>query len=317
MSPILIIAFNRPDRVAELIDILRKVKPEQIFFAVDGPRDGHPTDTERCMQVQEMVRLLDWNCRVQTRFMSQNQGCQDGPAGAISWFFEHVEQGIILEDDCHPVASFFPFADELLRRYATHTQVGMISGNNYYRGQSNKTHSYYFSRLPLIYGWATWRRAWAYYDVSLKSYSDRLNDIREALGHSEGFRKYWWKYVEMLDQGLNTWDVQWAIALFAHELLCIKPAVNLVCNKGFNEASTHTSFEYDSPRFEAVEELPLPLHHPVDEGALCFADELADIKEERRYVSIWRRGWTWVGACGGTLGKRTARLVSRIEACLR
>lgn len=317
IAPILIIAFNRPHLVAGLIGILRRVRPEQVFFAVDAPRENHPTDSSRCKSVRDMVEMFDWGCRVETRFAEKNQGCQYGPANAISWFLDHVEAGIVLEDDCHPVFSFFPYATELLVRYADHPEIGMISGNNYYRFQSDKTQSYFFSRLPLIYGWATWRRAWSCFDVTLNAYCDRLDDIRGKLGHSESFRKYWWKYVEMLDQGLNTWDVQWAIALFANELLCIKPAVNLVCNKGFCEDSTHTSFEYDSPRFEAVEELPLPLHHPIDEEAMCFADEFADIKEERRYVSIWRRGWTWVGAHGGVLGKRSARLVSRVESCLR
>lgn len=260
-----------------------------------------------------MVGRFDWDCQVTTRFMSENQGCKYGPAGAISWFFEHVESGIILEDDCHPVLSFFPFANELLTRYADHPEVGMISGNNFYRFQSDKTTSYYFSRLPLIYGWATWRRAWAHFDITLDAYRDQLEDIRKKLGHSKRFRDYWWKYVEHVRQGLDTWDAQWAVALFAHELLCIKPTVNLVSNKGYNETSTHTSFEYDSPRFEAVEQISLPLHHPVDKDKICFVDECADIREERRYVSTWRRGWTWVGTHGGALGERIARLVSRIE----
>lgn len=316
IAPILIIAFNRPDLLAGLINILKRVKPSRVFLAVDGPRENHPEDDTACANVRNLARRFDWGCQVGLRFSEKNQGCRYGPANAISWFFDHVDAGIILEDDCHPVDTFFPYASELLVRYADHPEVGMISGNNYYRFQTDQSSSYYFSCLPLIYGWATWRRAWRHHDVTLNTYREQLDTIRSYLGHSDPYRNYWWKYVEALDAGVDTWDVQWAIALFAHNQLCIKPAVNLVSNRGFNADSTHTSFEYDAARYEATGTLSFPLVHPSVQ-AIYVADEQADIQEEKRYISIWRRGWTWIGAHGGTAGKRIARLIHVVESSLR
>ncbi|MGI6100338.1 MAG: hypothetical protein ACOYD3_11380, partial [Kiritimatiellia bacterium] len=283
-APILIIAFNRPDLFAGLIDILRRIKPTFVLVAVDGPREDHPEDHEACAQVKNLTFTIDWPCEVRTRFSEVNQGCKHGPANAITWFFEQVDAGIILEDDCHPVVSFFPYASELLDRYAHHPEIGMISGNNHYRFQTFDKHSYYYSRLPLIYGWATWRRAWANFDITLDSYRDQLENIRSGLGHHVAFRNHWWKHVEHLEAGLDTWDVQWAIALFAHKQLCVKPAVNLVSNRGFNEDSTHTSFEYDSYRYESTGTLEFPLAHPPMRSTYV-ADEQADMREERRYTS--------------------------------
>ena len=315
-APVLVIGFNRPHLVAGLIDILRRVRPGHVFFAVDGPRENHPTDGVNCQRVRDMARGFDWGCRVETRFAEANQGCKHGPANAISWFFGQVDAGIILEDDCHPVDAFFPYASELLVRYADHPEIGMISGNNYYGFQPASDISYYFSNLPLTYGWATWRRAWSLFDVTLATYRERLDGIRSSLGHSEAFRTHWWKYVKHLEAGLDAWDVQWAVALFALQQLCIKPVVNLVSNRGFNAASTHTSFEYDARRYESTGGLAFPLSHPPVRS-IYTADEQTDIKEERRFTSFWRRGWTWLGALGGSPGKCVARRVYHMEAYFR
>ena len=316
MAPILVIAFNRPDLLRGLIDRLRVARPSHVFLAADGPRADHPADDEQCEQVRRMAHLFDWGCTVKTRFAETNQGCMHGPANAISWFFDQVDAGIILEDDCHPADAFFRYASELLVRFADHPEIGMISGNNYYHFQSPSVKSYYFSRLPLIYGWATWRRAWSHFDITLGAYRDQLENIRLNLGHRAAFRNHWWKCVKHLEEGLDTWDVQWAIALFAHKQLCVKPAVNLVSNRGFNTSSTHTSFEYDSRRYESVGTLDFPLSHPLVRS-IYVADEQADIREERRYTSLWRRGWTWVGARSGASGMRLARRVHDLESRLR
>jgi hypothetical protein len=59
-----------------------------------------------------------------------NQGCRLGVSRAITWFFEQVEEGIILEDDCVPHPEFFPYCATLLEHYRHDMRVWCISGNN-------------------------------------------------------------------------------------------------------------------------------------------------------------------------------------------
>lgn len=47
----------------------------------------------------------------------------------ISWVFEQVEAAILLEDDCVPAPTFFPFCTELLERYRMDARIGMIAGH--------------------------------------------------------------------------------------------------------------------------------------------------------------------------------------------
>lgn len=308
-APILIIAFNRPDSCLQVIDAVRPAKPERIFFAVDGARSNHPDDERNCQATRHLLQAFDWPCEVKTYFRESNRGCKHAPPEAISWFFSHVESGIILEDDCVPSTDFLFFASELLSKYATADHVGMITGNNHLGFQTNKLASYHFSRYPSIWGWATWKRAWQTYDVNMTPYLSRLDEIRKSIGHSESFRVYWWRYVEAVQGGLNTWDVQWAIALLANDLLTIRPTCNLVANIGFTANSTHTSFEYDAYSYHETQHLGYPLIHP--DG--IEIDDESDRRLEKRHVSLWRRGMTYIGARGGRAGITIAKAICWLE----
>ena len=144
--PVLILAFNRPDTTARVFEALRAVKPPRIFFAVDGPRPEKAGDAERVAKVREFASSVDWQSDVQTLFRPRNLGCKNAVSQAITWFFEHVEDGIVMEDDCVPHPSFFPFARELLERYRSDERVLAISGNNFLQGACGTQYSYYFSR---------------------------------------------------------------------------------------------------------------------------------------------------------------------------
>ena len=105
-TPILYIIFNRIDTVQQTFPVIKKQKPKHLYVAADGPRIEKSGEAEKCNQVRNWVlSQIDWDCEVKTLFREDNLGCGKGPASAISWFFENVEQGIILEDDCLPTDS--------------------------------------------------------------------------------------------------------------------------------------------------------------------------------------------------------------------
>ena len=45
-APVLLIGFNRPERLKAQVDRLRAVKPRRLFVAVDGPRPDRPGEAE-------------------------------------------------------------------------------------------------------------------------------------------------------------------------------------------------------------------------------------------------------------------------------
>ena len=165
----------------------------------------------------------------------------------ITWFFDQVEEGIILEDDCLPDLSFFKFCHELLSYYRDNKQVMMISGDNFQGGKKRGKASYYFSKYAHVWGWATWRSAWESYDHSMKDLESYLTSDRFAKTTNSSERKYWSSTFNQVKRGkIDSWAYRWQYSLWQPNGVSIVPNSNLVCNIGFNELATHT-LQRDSP----------------------------------------------------------------------
>lgn len=285
-APILLIGFNRPERLAAQIARLRAVRPSRLFVAVDGPRG--PSEAEVVARTREAVRLVDWPCAVATRFLEENHGCRFAPPEAISWMLEAAGEGIILEDDCAPTVDFLRFASEMLARYRDDERVGMVSGDNFYGFQTDTAAAYHFSRHVHIWGWATWRRAWRAYDGTMRRYRDTV----EAILHpprATKFLRYWRKYLRSVLANPTTWDIQWCVAMAANGWLCVVPRVNLVANVGHEAGALHTGgFVYDLPHFVQTGRLEFPLAHPSS----VAADEKADRRHANRRAGYVPRALT-------------------------
>ena len=141
-----------------------------------------------------------------------------------------------------PNQSFFWFCQELLKYYRDDTRIMTISGNNFQFGKVRGEGSYYFSKYVHLWGWATWRRAWKYFDVDIKSLDEfkRKNQIINIF-RTKQQQKYWLKVFQIVYEGkLDAWDYQWVYTCFINNGLCIMPNINLVSNIGFGIDSTHT-----------------------------------------------------------------------------
>lgn len=285
--PIIFIIFNRPDTTRRVFEAIRAARPEKLLVIADGPRAGRPGDGNRCAETRAIIEEVDWDCDVQRNFSESNLGCRLRISSGISWAFELVDKAIILEDDCVPSKSFFRYCADLLERYENDDRVMMISGNNHLFGRENTTDSYYFSRYPHYWGWATWRRAWDKYDVDMVHWPE----IRDRRLFDQYFprmidRLYWESvFQHTYERRINSWAYQWVYSIWANSGLCAAPARNLVANIGFEHAdATHTTSEsvYSSL---AAEELEWPLVHPATVLANSDKDE-----EEARLRSARTRG---------------------------
>jgi len=241
-SPVLFIVFNRPDVTAKVFDAIRAARPAKLYVSADGPRRNRPDEDTRCREVREIASKVDWPCELRTKFNDDNLGCKEGVVGGLNWFFEHEEEGIILEDDCVPTPDFFRFCDTLLSRYRHDSRVRLISGTNLQHGQRRGDASYYFSRLSHIWGWASWRRTWRDYNKNLSQFS--ADEIESAIldCFPEPLIAAKWKEIAIALQlnKIDTWDYQLAIAGLLSGSVSAIPNTNLISNIGFGANATHT-----------------------------------------------------------------------------
>jgi len=243
IPPVVFLIFNRPEYTRQVFAQIRDARPKQLFIVADGPRT--PEEAKICKETRAVVEHIDWPCDVRRNYADKNLGLKERISSGLNWFFEHVESGIILEDDCFPHPSFFRFANELLIRYKDDERIMMVSGNNFLPDISIEP-SYAFSTYFPIWGWATWRRAWRQYDVQMQDWSEaRIQAALEAVYPREHayMRDHAKKlFNDVVSGKTQTWDVQWFYACLKKRGLCAIPKKNLVSNIG--SQGTHSSGGY-------------------------------------------------------------------------
>ncbi len=282
-SPIAFIIFNRPDTTARVFEAIRQAQPSKLLVIADGPRPSKIGEAEKCAATRAIIDRVDWDCEVITNYSELNLGCKRRVSSGISWVFELVEEAIILEDDCLPDSSFFDYCDELLEKYRYDTRVTAISGDNFQFGRKRTTDSYYFSRYMHIWGWATWRRTWQYYDADMKLWptvcdGNWLNDIFNSNSHSKIWREY---FQNVYDNRVDTWDYQLVFACWIQSGLNILPNVNLISNIGFGTEATHTTVVNKFANMP-TEKMLLPMQHP----RFVIRDSQADLYTQKSNFDI-------------------------------
>jgi hypothetical protein len=271
-TPVVLFLFRRPAQTQHVFEAIQQARPPRLFLIADGPR----TDDERalCEQTRAVVAKVDWPCEVTTNYSDTNLGLRTRLASGISWVFEQVEEAIFLEDDCLPNPTFFRFCAELLERYREEPRVMHISGDCFVDVPDPAT-SYYFTLYAHVWGWASWRRAWAFYDANLTRWSD-LSTRRKILEQcgTRSERQFWKKTLDAVRANeIHTWDYQWTFSLMLHDALAINPCRNLVRNIGFGHEATHTTDIGSAVSALHTHELTFPLRHPSTIEAWRGADQ--------------------------------------------
>jgi len=278
-SPILFLIFYRLEETRRVFEVIRRATPPRLYIASDGPSDSRPWEEAAVLAVRNFVmNHIDWDCDVKTLFREKNLGCKYAVSGGISWFFENEEMGIILEDDCLPHPSFFNFCEELLEMYRHDERIGIISGDNFQFSRRRTQDSYYFSRYAHIWGWASWRRVWKYYDVDLKLWPSIKNDnwLYDSL-QNETAVKYWESiFNDVFSNKIDTWDYQLNFACWLNSMINIIPAINMISNIGFGANASRTTRKNKLSELP-VNEMEFPLHHPP----MMVRDSRADTLTER------------------------------------
>lgn len=274
-TPVALFLFKREKETRRVFEMIRAAKPEVLLLVADGPRLAE--ESAACEATRNVVASIDWNCSVYTQYSDINLGCRARVSSGIDWIFNQVDRAIILEEDCVPHPSFFPFCEELLERYQDDRRIMSISGNFFQQSnnQFQTEDSYYASILPHIWGWATWRRAWAKYDVDMHSWpSVRSQGSLKEYFNNAGAYEYWSNvWDQYYEHKIDSWDGQWFYACAINQGICLNPTVNLVSNIGFGTDATHTK---SSSAFSALPVYParFPLRHPktiaIDHEADAF-----------------------------------------------
>lgn len=239
-APVLILAYNRPDKTKALIENLRKSRPKTIVFSVDGPRGYKNSDDVKVDAVQSCLKYIDWTDDVTTIFRSSNLGLRAAVPDAVSQVIDKYGTAIVLEDDLEISETFLDYCNWALKEFKNESEIAHISGYSAVP-LSNLNHpdnQVRLSKFPQSFGWATWNRSWSNYDDSMTWFNEiDFNDLL-VLFNNPVAAAHWWLVLENVRTGrISSWAYRWIQSIWQKKQFAIAPNRSLVVNKGFDEGS--------------------------------------------------------------------------------
>lgn len=259
--PVVLLMYRRPAATAAVLAAVRAYRPAQLVVIADGPHPERPDDAVAVAAARHAVEAIDWPCVVTRHYAERNMGLRARVESGLHAVFAAHEAAIILEDDCIPDPSFFAYCSELLARYAAERQVMAISGDHF-QPRPYPAASYYFSRYPHCWGWATWRRAWQHYDGAMAEWPQvrATSWLAEVLGDRRAASVWTTIFDQVAAGDIDSWAYRWTYSCWRAGGLTALPARNLVRNIGADAAATHTA---RSPFVQRpAQALAFPLRHP-------------------------------------------------------
>jgi len=270
-TPILIIAYKRPETTIIALNAISKVQPKKLYVNLNIPSSNASLEEiERCKSVEEIFQNIHWDCNVVVNKWDEHKTAGESIYGAISWVLEHEDRVIVIEDDIVAAPSFFSFAEDLLERYKNDDRIAMISANNYTPFHHNDG-DYIFTKYGHIWGWATWKRVWDKFDCNLPYLEDDINDkYLQNIGLSKYEFNYFYNYSKHLlilihENSINTWDTQFAYFRIRNNMLSIAPRVNLASNIGTTSSRTNLTSDIKTLFYPVDTEYALQKHPNVVE----------------------------------------------------
>ena len=309
-TPILLITFNRPEHTRMVLSSIMSIQPKDLYVFQDGAREEREDDSRKCAEVQQVIKSLtaETSTRLHLFLSDNNLGCGPGPASAISWFLNEVEQGIIIEDDAVPHPDFFPYASMLLERYKDDPSVFAIGSMNVDLHPWGDG-SYYFSMMNRnLCAWATWRRAWKHFDLQMRDVS--ISHLNKALKHyhcSLLEREYWCDRLREIRDNVcdgKSWDMQFFMSIWLNNGKGVIPNVNLSSNIGTVGEATHSMAAGNL--IDSVPTKPiLPITHPSQ----SWIQHESDKQFHFRYFEPGKEGWSKGKSIYYVLNKRLKHLL--------
>lgn len=297
-TPVAFLIFKRPEVTEKVFQAISQAKPPKLLVVADGPRHDRPGESEKCAATRAIIDRVDWDCEVLKNYSDVNLGCKQRVSSGLNWVFDTVEEAIILEDDCLPDPTFFQYCEELLNKYRDDKRIMTICGTNTLIEWQSDIQSYHFAYFSSLWGWASWKRAWQYYDIEMKLWLNPQvqNRIRDVIANHQQYLKIKQFFDSAYSDRVDTWGYRWHFTRLSQSGLSIVPSVNLVSNFGATEGAAH-AIETHPTHNLLVSPMSFPLKHPP----VVAVDREAD---RRHYQKSWTR----------SLPERISRKIQRLVA---
>lgn len=266
LAPILLFVYNRPDHVQRGIASLQAntlASASELFIFSDAPRGE--ADREAVSEVRMFVHSIGGFKRVTVVERTENWGLARSIIDGVTTIVNRYGRVIVLEDDLIVAPHFLQFMNDALQTYQNEERVGHIQACDFTNDPSLP--DTFLIKWTGSWGWATWDRAWKYFNPDGRQLLDELE--RRHLTREFDFNgKY--GFTRMLRRQIegknNSWAIRWNASLFLKDMLSLNVGRSLIQNEGFDGSGTNCGSGglYGSNLY--MQPLPVVKISPIEEN---------------------------------------------------
>jgi hypothetical protein len=238
-APICLFVYNRFDYTKRTVEALKNnilAKKSDLIIISDAAKTAENAGIVR--EIRNYIRQIKGFKSVSIVEREINFGLAKSILDGVTTVVEKHGRIIVLEDDIVTSPYFLNFMNDGLEFYKNSENVMHISGYVYPIDSVGLMNTF-FLRPTTCWGWATWDRAWKFYnkdaDYYLRIFSkDMIRDFN--LSHA-------YKYFDQIKLNkigkLNTWAIFWYASVYLNNGLSLHPKKSYTKNIGFEGSGTN------------------------------------------------------------------------------
>lgn len=243
LSPIALFVYNRPEHTQKTIKALQKNKlapNSELFIFSDGPRTTK--DEKNVKLIRDYIKNITGFKKIVIEEKNKNQGLADSITGGVTKIVNKYGKIIVLEDDIVTSPYFLNYMNDALNLYKNEPQVMHIAG---YLSPIKKTKlpETFFYNQASCWGWATWKRAWKYFDNDANRLYTQIKEkkLTKQFNSYGGGNNFENQLISNISGEIKTWAIKWQASVFLQNGLCLHPNRSLVENIGFDGTGENCS----------------------------------------------------------------------------
>lgn len=243
LAPIVLFVYNRLEHTKNTVRALQNNKlanESQLIIYSDAAKSEKVADAVR--NVREYLKTITGFKEVTIIERSGNYGLSKSIMDGVTRAVNEYGKVIVLEDDLVTGPYFLQYMNDGLDMYENDPAVASIHGYVYPVDSTGLPETFFIKGAD-CWGWATWKRAWDYFEADGKKLLAELES--KKLTYSFDFDGSY-NYTKMLKGQIagknNSWAVRWYASAYLQNMLTLYPSRSLVRNIGQDCSGTHSGF---------------------------------------------------------------------------
>lgn len=238
-APILLFVYNRPMHTQQAaISLLRNELAAESPLYIYSDAAKTDADQNAVEETRNFVRQITGFASVTIIERSENWGLARNIIDGVTTQVNRFGRVIVLEDDLIVAPYFLQFMNDALETYKDEPRVGHIQACDFTNDSSLP--DTFLIKFTGSWGWATWDRAWKYFNpdgkVLLKEMEKRRLTYKFDFNGNYPFTRMLRRQIEGKN---NSWAIRWNASLFLNDILSVNVGRSLVQNNGFDGSGTN------------------------------------------------------------------------------